>query len=220
MSSDGTGLMAFWAEIEDSYIDRFRQWHNSEHIPERVSIPGFILGKRYLGHGTRGFYLMMYETRDTAVLGSQAYLERLNDPSDWTKETLPHFRNPARNIYTRLADEGETDLFEAPYIYSVRFNAEAVPDGLISQLVQTEGAGRISLYEIDSAISGIETSERAIYGGGPGEQRYLLLVECSIAAGGTDSALRKALTDASEPWNDVFLDCFAIDYTLAKSGGA
>ena len=42
MAMTGTGLMAFWAEIDESYVDRFRQWHNCEHMPERVSVPGFF----------------------------------------------------------------------------------------------------------------------------------------------------------------------------------
>ena len=36
---------------------------------------------------------------------------------------------------------------------------------------------RSRLYEIDEKISNIKTGEREIYGGGPGRQKYLLVVE-------------------------------------------
>ena len=42
-SKDSTGLMAFWADIEPTQLNRYQQWHNCEHIPERVSIPDFTV---------------------------------------------------------------------------------------------------------------------------------------------------------------------------------
>jgi hypothetical protein len=38
------GLLAFWADIDSDYVLRFQQWHNCEHMPERLSIPGFLGG--------------------------------------------------------------------------------------------------------------------------------------------------------------------------------
>ncbi len=214
--ADGTGLMAFWARIDEGYLARFRQWHNSEHMPERVSIPGFLAGQRYLSHGTSNYFLMMYETQDPTVLGGPDYLARLNAPTPWTRESLPHFREPARNIYRRLAALGKSDLFAAPCLASVRFNADAPPADLVAGGAAGPGAARTRLFEIDSAISGIQTSERRIYGGGPGEQRYLLLVECAIGAGDEGAPLRKLLAEAAAEWRDVFLDVFTVDYVLIK----
>lgn len=218
---DGDGLMAFWARIEKSYLPRFRQWHNGEHMPERVSIPGFLAGQRYLAHGSDDFFLMMYETQSPAVLGGPEYLARLNAPTAWTRESLPHFREPARNIYRRLAAIGTSDLFAAPCLVSVRFNAATPPDAeLVARVAAQAGVARTRLLEIDSAISGIQTSERKIYGGGPGEQRYLLLVEYAIGAGDEGAPLRGLLAAAAKDWRDVFLDVFTIDYALARPGGA
>jgi hypothetical protein len=215
--SDASGLMAFWARIDATYLDRFRQWHNSEHMPERVSIPGFLAGQRYLGHGTSDFFLMMYETRDPAVLASTDYLARLNAPTAWTRETLPHFREPVRNIYRRIAARGTSDLFGAPCLVSVRFNADAVDGKLVERLGALPGAARTRLYEIDSDISGIQTSERKIYGGGPGAQRYLLLAECAIGASDEGAPLRASLPATA--WRDVFLDSFTVDYVLVRQTG-
>jgi hypothetical protein len=216
--SDASGLMAFWARIDAAYLDRFRRWHNSEHIPERVSIPGFLAGQRYLGHGTNDFFLMMYETRDPTVLGSADYLARLNAPTAWTRETLPHFREPVRNVYRRIAARGTSDLFAAPCLVSVRFNADAADGRIVAGLATLPGAGRTRLYEIDGDISSIQTSERKIYGGGPGAQRYLLLVDCAIGAGDEGAQLRDALPTSA--WRDVFLDCFTVDYVLLRQQGA
>ena len=159
-SIDGTGLMAFWATIDEDYLHRFREWHTCEHMPERVSIPGFQVGRRYIDCGDPATYLMTYQTNDSAVLGSPPYLDALNAPSDWTRESLPHFRKPVRNIYSRLAAHGETDYLAAPYVYTLRFNADG--DGLAeaaAALAGDEQLGRVALYQVDEAISGIQTSE-------------------------------------------------------------
>ena len=216
-SIDGTGLMAFWATIDEDYLHRFREWHTCEHMPERVSIPGFQVGRRYIDCDDPATYLMTYQTNDSAVLGSPPYLDALNAPSDWTRESLPHFRKPVRNIYSRLAAHGETDYLAAPYVYTLRFNADG--DGLAeaaAALAGDEQLGRVALYQVDEAISGIQTSERKIYGGGPGEQRWLLFVEATMAGATDGSALAGRLAVLSAGWQDVFQGLFAIDYVLAK----
>ena len=53
--------MAFWAEIEADYIPHFQEGHNCEHIPERISIPGFNVGRRYRGMGAAQKLLIFYK---------------------------------------------------------------------------------------------------------------------------------------------------------------
>ncbi|MDP6346220.1 MAG: hypothetical protein QF578_03595 [Alphaproteobacteria bacterium] len=178
------GLMAFWADIGHDHTLRFQQWHNCEHIHERVGIPGFNVGRRYRGIGEAPKFLMFYETDDAAVLGSEPYLERLNDPTPWTQESLPYFRNPMRNIYGLVAEHGAPAPTEAPYMHVFRFN---LPDGegaldwhgqqWLPAVSAIDEVHRGRLYAVDEAISGIMTSERQIYGGGPGQQKYLAMFE-------------------------------------------
>ena len=182
------GLMAFWADIDRDYEPRFLEWHNCEHMPERVSVPGFCEGRRYRALGDTPRYLMMYLTEGAEVLESDAYVERLNDPTPWTRESLGHFRNPSRNVYALLADQGRTSLRESPYVISIRFDVAPPVEHLLRSTIADEllpgwavlhEVGRVRLYGIDAAVSGIETAERGIYEGGPGAQRFLLLVDCA-----------------------------------------
>ena len=182
------GLMAFWADIDPDYEPRFLEWHNCEHMPERVSVPGFREGRRYRVIGETPRYLMMYLTERADVLESDAYIERLNHPTPWTRESLGHFRNPTRNVYTLLGGRGHVSLREAPYLISVRFDIAApaelrmraaVQDDLLPAWAALPEVARVRFYGIDAAVSGIETAERGIYEGGPGSQRFLLLAECA-----------------------------------------
>ena len=131
-------------------------------------------------------FFLSYETKDSAVFKSQAYMDRINDPTPWTKEALTHFNNNMRNIYRLLAGHGEKAPTEAPFSLVVRFNllpqakAETVDwyaREVMPELIKIPGLFRARLYEVDEEISNLKTAERAIYGGGPGEQKYLAWYE-------------------------------------------
>ncbi len=92
-AKEATGLMAFWADVGADYVTEFRQWHNCEHVPERVGIPGFTVGRRYCGIGEAPMFFMTYETEDPGVLGSEPYLTRLYYPTHWTRKSVARFRN-------------------------------------------------------------------------------------------------------------------------------
>ena len=92
----GRAVLAFWHDIEAGGDDDFNHWHTAEHIPERVGIPGFLRGRRYEVVGTGPRYFNLYETDDLAVLGSAAYVERLQHPTPWTQRALPLFRDSKR----------------------------------------------------------------------------------------------------------------------------
>ena len=217
MKREGSlGLMAFWADIDADYLLRFQEWHNCEHIPERISVPGFNVGRRYRGIGEAPGFLMFYETDAASVFASDAYMARLNDPTPWTQEALTYFRNPSRNIYRLLAEAGQAAPMEAPYIQTFRFNMEAETAAqLAAQWLPTAASGdgvhRVRLYAVDEEISGIMTSERQIYGGGPGQQKYLAMIEAS--QNDTGGVLPDAFADAA----DLFADSFWLEIALYPS---
>ena len=231
--ADPAGLMAFWADIGPDYEARFLEWHNCEHMPERVSVPGFREGRRYRELGGSSRYLMMYFTENADVLGSPAYMERLNDPTPWTRESLGHFRNPSRNVYTVLAGHGRTSLREFPYLVSIRFDITpdaharirpSIEGGLVPGLTALPHVGRLRFYGIDAAVSGIETAERGLHAGGPGSQRFLLLAECAQPdVVETDewqaawTGLDDGMAGGNPPIAHVIAEVFRIDYVLAAA---
>jgi hypothetical protein len=176
------GLMAFWADIDEDYVLRYQQWHNCEHIPERVSIPGFLHGRRYRAENNRPRFLMFYETEGPDVFTSDAYLAALNAPTAWTREALTHFRNPQRAVYSLAATEGQGSPLTAPYIRALRFDlndseAERALSTWNEAVAASEGVQRSRIWKSDAAGSNVKTLERAIYGGGPGSQIFLALIE-------------------------------------------
>jgi hypothetical protein len=193
-SEDCTGLMAFWADIDDEYVQRYQQWHNCEHVPERLSIPGFVEGRRYRALDNSPHFLMYYDTTDTKVLSSDAYMAALNKPTKWTGEALTHFRKPTRDIFSRIAMSAKHFPFAAPYLTSIRFDLadggeEKYANQWLSSVASLEHVIRVRLYKADAAIAKMGTSESKVHGGGPGKQTYLVFIEQSLPPNETEDAV-------------------------------
>ncbi len=75
-------------------------WHTHEHLPERLSIPGFLRGSRWAAVHGAPRYLVIYEVEQVATLTSAAYLQRLNNPSPWTAKMMPSYRGMTRGLCT------------------------------------------------------------------------------------------------------------------------
>jgi len=217
------GLMGFWADIDPPYIQEYRRWHNCEHMLERVSIPGFISGRRYCGVGDAAMFFMYYETETPDVLASDAYHAALNSPTPWTGEALKHFRNPARNIYRLIESAGSALRDAQPFVATIRFNlagndASIVQDYVsktLPELAARPEFKRVRLWQVDEGISGIMTSERKIYGGGPGSQKYLLLMELMAELPAMEPAKLPGLTPTSvEKHRDIFTEGGWLDFAL------
>lgn len=79
-------LLSF--DISTDAIAEHDDWHSHEHMPERLAIPGFTHGSRWIASAGSPRYFVMYEVQSLAVLASPAYLERLNNPSPWTTKIM------------------------------------------------------------------------------------------------------------------------------------
>jgi hypothetical protein len=98
MALIGHGVLAIWNGIKPEAEDDFVAWHVREHIPERVGLPGFLRGRRYVAVEGHPKYFNFYETETAADLSSAAYQARLNAPTDWTRRVVAHFTDTSRTI--------------------------------------------------------------------------------------------------------------------------
>ena len=95
----GTAAMLLWYDIEADQVAEHDEWHTREHFPERMGIPGFLGAQRWIAHpGTSPRCFVRYDVRDVATLTSPAYEARLNQPSDWSRRIMPHFRGMVRGF--------------------------------------------------------------------------------------------------------------------------
>jgi hypothetical protein len=98
MPPQGQAAMLLLFDVAAEAIAEHDEWHTHEHLPERLAIPGFIRGTRWVAANGKPRYFVMYEVEALATLTSGAYLERLNHPSPWTARMMPHYRGMIRGF--------------------------------------------------------------------------------------------------------------------------
>ena len=94
----GHGAVLVWNDIAHEGREQFYEWHDKEHMPERLSLPGFRRGRRFAKPRHSPEWLTMYEADDLSVVTSPEYLARLNAPTPGTISTLRHFQNTSRAV--------------------------------------------------------------------------------------------------------------------------
>jgi hypothetical protein len=102
----GRAAMLLSFDVVSEAIAEHDDWHTHEHLPERLSIPGFIRGSRWVAVRGGPRYFVLYEVEELATLTSDAYLQRLNNPSPWTSKMMAHYRGMTRGFCSVRASLG------------------------------------------------------------------------------------------------------------------
>jgi hypothetical protein len=106
MALRGTGVLAIWNDVTAGGEDEFVAWHVREHIPERVSLPGFTRGRRYVALDGEPAFFNFYEGESAATFVSEAYKARLDDPTPWTRRVIATFLATTRTVCDVALSEG------------------------------------------------------------------------------------------------------------------
>jgi hypothetical protein len=108
MALAGNGAVCIWNGIANEGRATFYDWHVREHMPERLAIPGFLRGRRFVAidGATAPEFFTLYETETPAVLVSGAYLARLNAPTPWTREANKAFQDTSRALVSVVVSLG------------------------------------------------------------------------------------------------------------------
>ncbi len=92
------------ADIPSELEDELNRWYDDEHIPERMSVPGFLRARRFRAVEGAPRYLALYDLASVEVLQSDAYKHYLVGPGEtpWTRKLIKAMTNFRRNVYVAL----------------------------------------------------------------------------------------------------------------------
>ena len=102
-----TGILAIWNDCLPEVEAEYERWYMGQHFPERLGVPGFRIGRRYEAVSAEPRYFTFYDTESPEVLLSQAYFERLNNPTPETAAIMKSFRNMSRTVCRRVLQIGQ-----------------------------------------------------------------------------------------------------------------
>ena len=144
------GILAIFNDVAAGREAEFDEWFQSEHLQERLAVPGFLFGRRHQAiSGTTG-YFNFYLVESPGVLTSKPYLERLDNPTPMTKKIMSEvFRNMNRTLCHRTARYG---TFRGAYAVTARFSEQPDVNALTKQAKTLVQDTSIAACEIWTAV--------------------------------------------------------------------
>ena len=106
MSLTGDRAAVMWHEVRPEAKADYYEWHNREHMPERVGMPGFRRGRRYMAVDGQPKFFILHETDSAATLTGAAYQLRLNNPTPLTRRNSALLMNASRSLCRVAASLG------------------------------------------------------------------------------------------------------------------
>lgn len=158
----GTGAMVNWLTVENTDVPLFEDWYDFEHLPERVSTPGFLRARRFVASSPVSTastdFLTVYETSDVDVLWSAPYLAKLDAPTELTRRVVPLFTTFRRSASRTALVEG---VGSTGRVLAAELDAGADRTELAASLRRLIAEHRLhtgSLYEPDAEISSAKST--------------------------------------------------------------
>lgn len=175
----GSAAMLLSFDVAPEAIEEHDRWHTHEHLPERLSIPGFLRGTRWIASDGEPRYMVVYEVEDLGVLTSEAYLARLNNPTPWTQKMMPHYRGMRRGLCNVAGSFG---FGQGGTACLLRFSAHEgraaeLQDWLLREVLPgvPSKAGLGSAHLLQGAAAAAMTNEQRIRGADQGVDSALIV---------------------------------------------
>jgi hypothetical protein len=180
----GSGLVVIWNGIREDKREDFMEWHPRQHMVERLSIPGFLRGRRCIALDGATEFLTIYELTSPDVLLTDAYKRRLANPTDWSTATLPAFTDNTRGACRILFTEGYA---MGGAMLTLRFAAREGQEPALVEAMSELMPRFTSLPRITGAH--FAQNDTSLTGGNAGSQRgrVIMLPELIVMIEGSDA---------------------------------
>ena len=183
----GKGALLNWGGVLPKHDFDYNLWHSLEHMPERMSVKGFLRAFRCVGlKGTNDNdkYFMMYDVKNKDILSSKQYLNRLNNPTDWTSKILSKYICPSRAICEVIKTKSLTSGLSGFFVtirYLSKNNEIKKFDNISDAIMSKNGIISIHCFQSDKEISLLKTKEKVIRSSQGNEDEiidYAVVIEC------------------------------------------
>jgi hypothetical protein len=183
------GLVFAQLDLPPAYEEEFNDWYDLEHIPQRLTLPGWRTARRgeraISGQGPR--YIALYDLDSLEVLNHELYrLSSGEHRTPWTARMMRKSRTFTRQLFTQLDPGSEDARADQPYTI-LRFVDAPTPES------REVHAALLTEQVNETRRHGGETSAR-LYAGAEKAAGTLLVLYTAASQAAADalaSALRQ-----------------------------
>ena len=125
--------------------DEFNDWYDTEHIPERLRVKGFVNAERWVGADDPNIAFATYDLDNEAVLQSTPYLTFTGEhQSPWTRRIESQLGKIGRFVGVQLNPGRQAAPPNAGGLLMVAMNIEAHAEADFNAWYDTEHLPRLS----------------------------------------------------------------------------
>jgi hypothetical protein len=158
------GVLALWMDCAEGREAEYERWYQTEHLAERVGLPGFRLGRRYEAVVARQRYFVCYETDAPEVFVSLAYRAQLDNPSPLTRTIMTGVMQNMSRTICRI--ERRIGAFRGAFVVTAPLtSAEAAGEEALATLAAGPGVARLELWAAVEELAPPPSDEEKLRGG-------------------------------------------------------
>jgi hypothetical protein len=168
------GLLFVINEPPAAMEDELNAWYDTDHIPERLAIKGFLSAVRYVSAERQRRYLALYDLSDIGVLQSDEYKAYFGEKfTPWTRRIVT--RTKVTRLEAVQSYPGDAQARPSANFLVLRFagvsgaDASLVEQGARACFLDRPGVNQLRIF----AGSGDDQGTHIVIIGGTGELKAL-----------------------------------------------
>lgn len=104
----GGAFLVIANTVAPTALAEYEAWHGIEHVPERLTMPGFLGARRFVrGHGAGSHFLTLYDIEAPDALDTPEYRHLLANPSPASRRMRPLMGDFRRFVYQETDRYGD-----------------------------------------------------------------------------------------------------------------
>ena len=186
------GILIAAMDFSDVAEDEFHDWYDSEHIPERLRVPGFLNAERWIGRPNPKVSVALYDLDNVGVLHSPAYLAVGGaNGTPWTRRVTSRTQMIIRLEGEQLRPGDALAPSGAAALLLIAMNVAPEQESEFNEWYNTEHLPQLG------AVPGVLAARR--YRGSGATQRYAAIYHFANLDVPNSSAWKNA---ANTPWTE------------------
>lgn len=193
MADASPGLLLALMDVDPAHEAAFNRVYDTEHVPERLAVPGFRTARRFLAVEGAPAYQAFYDLDSADVLQTAAYKQLAERDNEWKKLVSPHVRNNIRCVCSQIfpaPDETPPAPKEVAAALFVGLKVPAAQDEEFNAWYNTEHIPNLA------AVPGVLRARR--FAPIDGSKQYVAVYELADAGVPLSEAWSKA---SNTPWS-------------------